>query len=410
MTWALGRRGCGAVCALAVIALWGRECRCQIVADCCTQCKSGTIYIQGVQVSVDPSTCESPQVSYCRDSCISGKYRRPDSCGWCYPCITGSYCVNSMMTPCAENQYSSAGASQCTPYPDTCCAQCSKGTISINSKQVSIDTSSCAASGYCNPAACGTGGLGSYILPNSCGSCFGCLAGSYCVNSIQYKCAGGTHTPGRNYQACLSCIPGQTYQNSAGATTCKTCATGCPVGQRVAAFCNLLENIWCETCTSPWTTTSTTQTTCSDCVAGKYKRLSSSTCITCDCSSQADTYISCPAGSLKPTCTACTGTQPGQFCPKGQEPSLVCDGTQFQDTFCVACPVGKHKPEASANQRSCDKCPTGTYKDSASENDCVSCTNKNGLTYAAAAYYTAWNFLEASSNMCPWYVTWYAHE
>ena len=513
MTWALGRRRCGAVCALAVIALWGRECRCQIiydasgriVADCCTQCTSGLMYIQGNAVNTQyiQSVCHNKNGLYCDPARISsGFYAYPLSCELTLMCLPGSYCVNSINTVCPPGTYSSISAAssctacsggtsfqpsegqtgcntcsgcgagqyrsvQCTPTANTVCSPCSScpaGSYVEVACRSEYDTqcnpctagtsySTSANSGACTrcstcavgkiktgpcttthdvvcrdtlgscceqcrdgyfynsgdfleasncPYFCG-GGLckaGSYAEIFTCKYCVSCVAGSYCVGDISTFCPAGTYSPVNSQSSCLACTEGTNYASGTGSRSC-TAYTVCQPGSWVSQAPTTTSDRQCTACINDKTSTTTNALTCDVCRAGYFRKQTAfgAMCAICVCSGE--TYMQCPVGSNVPICNPCTGSASRGYCAAGNQPGVVCDGTQLQDTACGVCPEGKEKPSGAVQV--CSFCPTGKYKAGANTNACVDCTNPPSTVDPKGVRYDAWKIgVTPSSNECPW--------
>ena len=514
MTWALGRRRCGAVCALAVIALWGRECRCQsivqgqyLLQDCCTQCKNGWMYVQGAQLStVDIQwVCGNSNNLYCDPNRVpAGHYWNPVSCETGLACEVGFYCEQAIKRQCPSGTYSGGTAatsctacrynsfnteegqpncaycrdcyagqytySECTSTTDRVCRTCSSCPAGTYTRANSClfyltadtDCISCSAgvtystsanSGACTrcstcavgkiktgpcttthdvvcrdtlgscceqcrdgyfynsgdfreayncPHFCG-GGLckaGSYAEIETCKYCYSCVAGSYCVGDISTICPAGTFSPVNSQSSCLACTAGTNYASGTGSRSC-TAYTVCQPGSWVSQAPTTTSDRQCELCSGTWTSATTNSAACDVCRAGDYKRYSrfEYSCVRCQCFEE--TYIQCPVASDIKRCPPCTGSLAAGYCAAGYEPSVICDGSQTQDTTCRECPEGKEK--LSAGVRDCSFCPTGKYKIGANTNACVDCTNKNSHTYPSATVYAPWHSATTpSSNTCPW--------
>lgn len=403
---------------------------------CCDQCKSGWIQLDGWNFKVEDYggqefLCRATLGLYCDpNKWPAGRYGNPSDCNTdlpCNSCSPGQYkqreCDSTADTGCtacaAGTSYSTsvnaAGCTACSTCPagqiktapctatrdavcraavGTCCEQCNDGYLYNGGAYQAI--------GNCWSVHCFTGACnsGSYIDPVACATCPWCPPGSYCVNSLSMPCPAGTSAPSYGQSSCTSCTAGIDYAAGPGSTGCTPC-TVCQPGSRVSREPTASSDRQCIPCSGTWTSTTTNARECDVCKAGTYKGLigSSAQCFTCSCSGE--TYINCPEGSIKTTCTPCTGSLTAGYCAIGREPSLVCTGRETQDTSCRGCPAGKEK--LSASVRDCSYCPTGKYKIGENTNACVDCTNKNGLTYAAAAYYTAWTAGSTpSSNSCPW--------
>jgi len=409
-------------------------------SNCCEQCKLNYVYIGGVKQGVNcyGQVCSTYCVSgyaYCAN-CPAGQYRRWTNCESCVTCPTGKYsisthvcniceagyyCVDGFKYACDAGMYTAGAGSASCAYcgtgmyavpigsPGTGCATCEPGYSCWYGIRTACNAGEFRAeSGAENCFYCDY----QTYQPNQgqprCLSCTTCAAG-YMVSRgscDQYGstfdrecaiCAAGTYSNTNNAASCTACPDGQ-YQNIAGQSTCKP-FTVCRPGQKTVTVGDKTRDYVCENCVSPWTTTSGAQTACTDCVKGMYKLGSSpGSCVACTCGGSGETFINCPAGSNANSCSYCTGTQPSSYCPTGMQPSLTCDGTQTEDTTCVACPAGQHKP--IANSRSCVYCTAGYYKEGPpSTASCTACSNK-----PPNSVYINWPGLvpQPITPTCPW--------
>lgn len=379
------------------------------VANCCTQCKTGYVLQNSVQTSInclipgrtgraswrdctvdcvdelnsvlydtycnicqgnnqykDRNNCQSD----CK-ACPSGKVGSGTPDDLCQTCQPGTYVYNYGCTPCPK------GTAQSLTHQTSC------GTCT-NSYSPSEGATKCRDYSFCQ--------AGQYMTrdgtPSSNRECAWCPAGKY----NEYK---NVDTE------CFTCPDGK-FQSFEGLTFCYDFIP-CAPGEKTISVGSKIQDYVCEACPSPWTTLLGSETTCTSCVAGKYKdtTVNPATCTTCACTGGGERYILCPAGSTRKECPYCTGTQPMGFCDAGKQPSYRCDGRGAADAECVACPAGSHKP--NRDQQWCDQCPTGFYKPApASTNNCEACTNRNP-TNQNLAFYTAWTASPAT-NTCPWYV------
>ena len=484
MTWPLLLRcGGGAVWAVAAIAWWGRECRCQTLIayegpDCCKQCTSGWIYFSGSKFYVGHAQhmCTNAANMYCDPNNIRvplGSYANPTSCAEVLPCNVGHYCTETLQRPCPAGTINYlTGQSSCTGCPPgqfqslegqsscTACSDCYPGDyvtgacggssnrqcgscFSGRTFSTSMNAAGCTGCSTCRAGQVQTGpcsythdivcrdrvgscceqcrdgymynngafrtpyvncnyycggnlcNAGAYAETGSCSYCDTCGPGTYCVADTSTPCSAGTFSSNWGQTICTGCNVGVDYAAGLGNTGCTAC-TVCQPGTRVRLDATASTDRQCEPCSGTWTSTTTNAAVCDVCIAGYWKR--SSACETCRCSGE--TYVNCPVGSNRQTCTACTGSAAAGYCAVGTEPSLTCDGTQTQDTSCRVCPAGKEK--LSTSVRDCNKCPTGKYKDGDNTNACVDCTNKESHTYPSGTVYAPWSLVNPSSNSCPW--------
>lgn len=375
--------------------------------SCCEQCKTGYVYKLGVNTRINcniPGQTANSGWSDCPSECTTNLSPLRD---YCMSCSDNYYMDFSRCTSaCLACPAGKVG----TGSPDDQCQRCSPG--------YRIEISACVK--------CVPGKYQNLYHQTSCQDCDqnyysdtpgasactmmrSCIAGQYMSRDGDSardrecsSCPAGKYSEYRNIDTeCSSCPPGK-FQEFEAMTFCYD-HRQCVPGSRLVSAGTSTKDYVCEDCVRPWTTIVGTQTVCSDCVAGKYKLGSSvtATCVDCNCANQGEVYTACPAGSNAKTCTPCTGTRAGAYCAAGYEPSAVCDGTQTQDTQCVMCPAGKHKP--SATVRSCVSCPTAYYKPPpASAATCAACTNK-----PSDAEYLPWTGLDGSrieptTSQCPW--------
>lgn len=350
-------------------------------ADCCTQCKNGVLTYNGkANLVLDTSVCANSVV--CNDGCARlygyiGTYLPEDQCLTCTYCQPGKYCANLQRYDCPRGSYQDQ-------YAATFCKSCASGAT----YQDVAGALSCKACGTCRA-----------------GQVTGVRCGLY-SDVVCQECFPGTYSASPTDTGCARC-PDGTYQGQYGQTSCSQWV-GCPAGQMTSRAGTATNNVQCAACTGDWSTVSGSQTSCSSCVAGKYRVNVNGalTCQTCVCTGYgggAEVYMGCGVGSTSLQCPACSfTTAAGGYCQKGMEPDVArCDGTQTRDVVCVNCPAGKHKP--TANQRSCEACGAGYYKVGTSTADCVVCTNKNPGRSQTVAVYDAWGSgAVASSNSCPW--------
>ncbi len=268
------------------------------------------------------------------------------------------------------------------------CGGCVAGTYN----DVNSDAAQCkpCPDGYYYPSYRGTSCLTISTCPAGQGQK---TAGTKTANVVCEACAIGTYKGTAGNVACTMCTGG--YADQTGQTACKP-FTPCTPGQYVSVQGTTTTNVVCTACAGNWWTVAGTETSCTVCRAGKYKM--QSTCVACTCSG-GQYYANCPAASNAPQCIACLGgDQSVSLCAIGNQPAVVCDGTQQSDPGCAACPAGKQKPDGS--KRWCELCPIGTYKSAPSTGNCGACTNKPS---GATSVYTAWPANAVpTSNTCPW--------
>jgi hypothetical protein len=460
MTRALLR--CGAVWAVAAIAWWGRECRCDIgirgsacrVGHYCTplsemECSPGTYCVDAVMKPCAIGTYTSITGATTCDTCVYNRFNTEEgqpNCRYCRDCTAGQY-VYSACVPTADRVCRACGqcypgqyiGARCGYSSDIQCIACTAGQTYSNQYNVEACTrcSTCSA-GQIQTRPCSY--AHDMICRDTLGSCCEQCRDGYLYKGGAYDsisncdafcggqlCNTGAYAETSQCSYCLTCQPGSycvadtktpcpagTYSDSYGQTAC----TGCTVGVNYAA------GIGSGACTAitvcqPGTRvslapTASTDKQCTPCVAPWTSTTTNaaacdvciagyykrgSTCYTCSCSGA--TYINCPQGSISQTCSQCTGSVAGSYCVIGKEPNPVCTGVQRQDTTCEVCPAGKEK--LSASVRDCSKCPTGKYKIGANTNACGDCTNPSSSVSPKGVRYDVWGVgATPSSNTCPW--------
>ena len=188
---------------------------------------------------------------------------------------------------------------------------------------------------------------GSTYQPNpsqtSCLACSSCSAGTYetsaCTTTSDTVCE-----PCPAGFACLegvkaSCTPSSSYQPDPSKSSCLTCST-CPAGSYEASAC-----------------TTTADSVCESCRAGKFSNGGTSSCTACPIGKYSDTpgSVGCKACELGSVTgyianigtTSCLSCSPGSYSNDGQH-CLDCDGNgQYSDkTGAYSCKTAKagYKP------------------------------------------------------------------
>jgi len=163
--------------------------------------------------------------------------------------------------------------------------------------------------------------------------------------------------PGTFYDGskCTSCSI-NSYQDSAGAISCKTCSSG-----------NYMpDNTKCLPCEpgsyQPWGS----QTSCSPCPTGQYQ----------DLSGQAQCKI-CGIGNYQPSLDSCIPCSPGHYQNvAGQQICKPCDAGKYQDLsgkdFCNDCPVGYYSNSKAATK--CIECSPGSVQPQIGKTSCNLCS------------------------------------
>ena len=352
----------------------------EVAESVCSVCSTHTTSLQG-----------SGAMSNC--TCVQGYTHQDGQCVGCEPGKFKGTIGNAACDDCLENQFSAAGAINCTECPAKSIAPA-----------LSTAITDCKCSpGHFGPAGgvCQDCGPGKYTDTANNAACDDCAAGTYqsnaeatdckacpdsnaisaeaseakesCLCSAGYTgpngglcqaCAAGTRKTAIGPAACVKCLVG-TYVDTEGATAC----LNCPRNSSTAAEASTaLTDCQCNAgYTGP------DGGTCLACDAGKVKE-SQGSALCDDClenqfsAAGAINCTECPAKSIAPALsTAITDCEcsPGHFGPAGG--------------VCQDCSPGKYTD--TANNAACDDCTAGTYQSNAEATDCTTCSSGMGLTW-----------------------------
>jgi len=168
--------------------------------------------------------------------------------------------------------------------------------------------------------------------------CVPCSAGTFSVGMMAFS------------QACLPC-PNRTFQDQAGASSCKPCPTGSPLNEGMPT---------CEPCPGR---TVLQAGACRPCQEGTFNPpyIQQPACLRCPINMwslpDADDCLLCPPNSAGPGGTGLSG--------------CVCGGgLALVDGACVACPPGTFSPP---DENACLTCGNGTYNRQQGASACLSC-------------------------------------
>mmetsp|Transcript_13452 Transcript_13452/g.20357 ORF Transcript_13452/g.20357 Transcript_13452/m.20357 type:complete len:4776 (+) Transcript_13452:55-14382(+) len=297
--------------------------------------------------------------------CKAGTYANsPLSENSCDPCDVGYYCPDIRMTEpeevCPKGSYCSAGSI----LPKGC----PRGTFGDETGYQNISQcNNCPIGKYCDSIRLDEAGgdclkgyfcYGSSKERNPVNQTYGdkCPTGHYCGvgTTTPTPCPAGKFNPDKgmyNVNLCIPCRAG-TYCQGTGLTgPTAVCAAGtyCPAGleSQTSTGTACPADFYCPEgtaapipCPNGNETTTTSQTTCSPCIAGKY-------CF------KGSTRFNCPAGHY---CPAGTGIEQPE-CPAGSYSNAV----DIQDVnSCVLCPEGKFCSVPGLTVPNGD-CLAGTY-------------------------------------------------
>ena len=176
--------------------------------------------------------------------------------------------------------------------------------------------------------------------------CNECPAGKYSERAASEcsTCEAGSYSSA-GASSCTQCTAGS--YSSAGASSCTQCTTGFSADG--AASCTGWTS--CDAGYKKTAGTSTSDTTCTQCPAGKYSSAGASSCTQCPAGSYSG------AGSER--CTLYAGT-----CENG---TLITQSSRTQENHCGSCESGYYM-----NQKECTPCQAGSYS-SAGASLCSSC-------------------------------------
>lgn len=200
----------------------------------------------------------------------------------------------------------------------------------------------------------------SRICEAQCGST-GCSVGQYC-----YQCVSPSFTQ------CYQCSPG-TFKSCSGCSG--SCTGGC---------CTL-----CTGCSPGKNQPSYGQSTCSDCVAGKFSGSNAASCVNCAAGKYSGTGASvctdCASGYARPSstsgpCSACSaGSDSCVRSPSNYDFISTCTG----QSVCYDCATGYF---SNSSASVCTKCVAGTFSNTTKSTTCRNCSTFG--TYSMAGFST----------------------
>jgi hypothetical protein len=355
-----------------------------------TQCTCNSGY--STDTSTTPFTCKPPPCAAGStgpaDSCtlcIAGKYKAVTGSAPCDNCAAGKFSTATGQSSsgtcqnCLAGKYASlTGSSVCancfagtyaTLTGSTVCDNCAAGKFSAATGQSSsVTCQNCLSGKYSNT----TGQSSSETCQNCAAGKFSALTGQSSSATCQNCDAGkfSTATGQSSSATCQNCQAG-TYGNLTGSTAC----TLCPVLTTSAAGSSIVTQCTCDSgyvgpnggpCIACVLGTCL-NTSCQDCLAGTYARLTgSSVCENC----LAGKYSTATGQSSSGTCQNCSA---GKFSDKvGQNSSATCEN-------CVA---GKYSiATGQSSSDTCQNCLPGTYSNLTGITACTLCPNN---TYASS--------------------------
>ena len=289
--------------------------------------------------------------------CLRGYYC-PSGSSTYTTCDAGSYCISQGLSAvsgtCTGGYYCLAGSITPVPTDDASgniCPQgshceagvgtytsCPQGTFGAGKGVSSSSECTDCPYGYY----CGTTGL---TAPSST-----CTAGYYCdgasTTATENTCAAGHYCPAGSFES-IPCDIG-TYQASTGQSSCLDCVAGLYCDQESTGGTDCPIGYYCPTgtrneyefpCPDGKFSSSTGQSVCTSCTAGRY----------CVPGSQDDSNL-CPVYSYCPL-----GTGTPYICPEGTYNDVPGSEGLTVDTSCTDCPAGKY----CVDGRISDDCEAG---------------------------------------------------
>lgn len=322
--------------------------------SCCDQCYSGYYTIGGRQTLTlwDQTTREllCRTTAWCLIPCPAGEYRPETDCNTCTRCPRGTYSDGSAVT---ANQ----------------CATCPVGHWCINGIK-----SLCAAGLYADqadPGQCYYCPIGWYQPNNGASACLKCT-----------RCAPGKYTTSTacNYVGStqdlltLYCAtpPSGYYQDEEDRYDYKPCST-CSAGYRISAACTSSANTQCEQCPAgKYAVSPPSAAACVECAGGDFQPSAGSTSCSTKQTCGPGTYQSSPGNSQTDrscaSCTAplttvvnnaltCTSCVEGKYKSGGICADCVCTGQTY-----ISCPAGstvRGCPACYGGDQSASTCAAG---------------------------------------------------
>lgn len=361
------------------------------------------------------------------DVCATGYKQQGESC--LPSCRAGEYWDGSMCAACPQGTFSIAGATTCSKCPDgyttaeegsSYCDACQEGYVWLDGfceQQYELDPQGVCQPGYrpndnggCSPCpidSYGSDGTNCYrcqtgYTTNKTGStsCDICEEGYYSDNGVcRPHCQAGYYWDGSNCQICapgsysskgsLSCTAcsRNTYQPSAGQSTC----ISCPVGSLTeSAGATAIEQ--CNTCYGGYILK---DGSCQTCPAGSYADSSSNTCVQCPIgqyspSEGRSACSTCPEGQTTTAfgSTSCTCDTANGYIAVGDECRLKqysCEAGNYWDETEGSCQTCEAGTFSASGANYCTACPYGYFNASAGAAVCQACpqgwtTSSNGMT------------------------------
>jgi len=372
-----------------------------------------------------------------------------DKCLCTLTCPPGTYqdqSGQSSCKTCAQDTYSTVGASSCAYTATTCpagtyasgtatvCNSCASGQYSIaGADSCSYNATTCPVGTYASgTAACDSCPTGKYQNEEGKASC-----NDDCVNVLTLDARCIDNTIGYKERTSGQCGDSDGWRKITSAAACKVGAVnlteyepgtqvsvrtnngqqgsnwppGCLIryygnGQKQLWFNTHNTNVACtsddkclctQTCGPGTYQDQSGQTSCKTCASGTYSTVGASSC--------AYTATTCPAGTYASgTATVCNSCATGKYstvgasscsytattCPAGTYASGIsaCEtcGSGTYSTVgastCKSCPTGKYNEQTS--QTSCKSCEVGEYQNEVGQSSCMNdCASPKVITWDA---------------------------
>lgn len=279
--------------------------------------------------------------------CMQGTFSSSSNLSTCDACTAGKYCPNTQMsTPldCPEGYYCPTGSVMPKPCPagtfrastgataEADCTLCTGGNYCLTTGLTAV-TGTCLKGYFCTE-----GSVYAAPITLSAGKYGPCPTGKYC--------AAGTTTP-------TDCLAG-TYNPNTGGMSSADCLP-CPAGKYCAT--DGLDAITGDCTAGYYCERGSTSTTATICPTGHYCPASAPNKIPCE----PGTYQSSTGQS---TCTTCDA---GKYCTRGVDAGTSCEagyycpaGTSYAHQY--PCPPGKFNSNTdSVDDTACQDCTGGMY-------------------------------------------------
>jgi len=322
------------------------------------------------------------------EECPAGTYEAGNNSASCSSCSAGSTWSPSGATECTDCEICQPGHYEsvaCTTTVPRVCAECPAGTYT--------STTSEAALTYCQ--AC-SGGYWSVAGETECTICETCPAGTYneveCTVTTARKCTNcppGSYTSTTDQSSCTDCGDGEWAIE--GSTGCETCTT-CNPGHYISEACTNATDTQCSECDAGYYAGSSNEESCTECTEGvNWSEDGATECETCTVC-QPGHYITRNCTTIIDTqCTEClSGTYATDTdeleCLTCADETWSLAGASECET-CTTCQPGFYASVDCTvnNDRRCTECPAGTYSSTTDVSECTACESGTTWSFAGAS-------------------------